>query len=386
MPELTEVFTLPRWRSTRWLVGTDRDVPTDIQHALIGSLFGTLSIFIGGVVNTLLVAALITWHMQKVQFFAWLGLECLVCISRIGLLISARRRARAKRSTHTDLHILLSLAWAFSVGLGTYLSIVSGDWLSAALACLSSAAMVGGICFRNFGAPRMTGLMILLALGPCCLGAIVAREPLFLLTLVQLPVYVVSMTSASFRMNAILVATMQSERENAHRARHDSLTGLLNRASLLAEIRMAMERARAAAPRAALRPALLYLDLDGFKGINDVHGHGCGDELLEQVAERMRAAVPERARVSRIGGDEFVILLHDHRDDEVEALATRLLDEIAAPYTLSNGAEVAISVSIGIAPVPADGQSADAILKVADRALYVAKAEGKGRFHVAAAV
>ncbi|MGT2454404.1 hypothetical protein ACU4GI_14480 [Cupriavidus basilensis] len=74
--------------------------------------------------------------------------------------------------------------------MGSYLSITSSDWLAAALACLSSAAMVGGICFLNFGAPRMTGLMILLALGACCLGAIVAGEPLFPLTLVQLPVYV----------------------------------------------------------------------------------------------------------------------------------------------------------------------------------------------------
>ena len=116
------------------------------------------------------MAALIAWHLQRPQFFARLALECLICVARIGVLLSASRRARAGRSTHTDIHILLSPAWAFSVGLGTFLSITSGDWLAAALACLSSAAMVGGICFRNFGAPRMAGLMILLALGPCCLA------------------------------------------------------------------------------------------------------------------------------------------------------------------------------------------------------------------------
>jgi diguanylate cyclase (GGDEF)-like protein len=297
-------------------------------------------------------------------------------------MVSARQRASTGRSTHTDLHILLSIVWAFSVGLGTYLSITSGDWLAAALACLSSAAMVGGICFRNFGAPRMTGLMILLALGPCCLGAIVEREPLFLLTLIQLPVYVASMTSASFRMNAMLVATMQSERENAHQARHDSLTGLLNRASLLAEIKMAMNHA----PSASQRPALLYMDLDGFKLVNDIHGHGCGDELLQQVAKRMRETVPEGAHVSRIGGDEFVILAIDHGDDGVLALAQQLLRDIGAPYMLTNAGEVVIGVSIGIAHIPVDAQSADAALNIADRALYVAKARGKGGFHVAETV
>lgn len=382
MPQSTEVFTLPRWKITRWLTDTDRDVPTDIKRALIGSLFGTLSIFVGGVINTLLVAALIAWHIQRPAFFAWFGLECLICIARISILVSARRRARTARSTHTDLHLVFSLAWAFSVGLGAYLSITSGNWLAAALACLSSAAMIGGICFRNFGAPRMSGLMILLALGPCCLGAIVAREPLFLLTLIQLPVYVASMTSASFRMHAMLVATMQSERENAHRARHDSMTGLLNRGSLLAEIRAAME-CNASSP---LRSALLYLDLDGFKRVNDVHGHGCGDELLQQVAGRMRATVPEGTHVSRIGGDEFVILLHHHESDDVQALAQRLLRDIAVPYLLANGEKVAIGVSIGITHISPNGQSADAVLNVADRALYVAKARSKGCFHFSEAV
>lgn len=90
MPEMTEVFTLPRWPITRWLTDIDRDVPTDIRQALVRSLFGTLSIFIGGVINTLLVAALIAWHIQQAPFFAWFALECLVCVARISILCSAR--------------------------------------------------------------------------------------------------------------------------------------------------------------------------------------------------------------------------------------------------------------------------------------------------------
>lgn len=381
MPDSTGVFTLPRRQPMKWLVDPGRQVSSDIRHALVGSLFGTMSIFIGGVINTLLVAALITWHLPRKQFFFWLALECMICVARIGVLTSAKRRARAGLPTHTDLHVLLSLVWAFSVGLGTFLSITSGDWLAAALACLSSAAMIGGICFRNFGAPRMTGLMILLALGPCCLGAIVAGEPLFLLTLVQLPVYVVSMTSASFRMNAMLVATMESEQESAHRARHDSLTGLLNRASLLTEIRRSGE----GQGQPLQRLALFYLDLDGFKQVNDIHGHGGGDELLQHVAERMRANVPASACVARIGGDEFVIVLSDEQRDSVRLLADQLLRDISAPYRLSNGAEVTVGVSVGIAHIRPDGHTADAMLGIADRALYMAKARGKGTFHFAEA-
>ncbi|MGO4307181.1 diguanylate cyclase domain-containing protein [Cupriavidus sp. RAF12] len=375
-------YSAPRWRFTRWIAEPGRDTPAEIRKALVGSLFGTLSIFFGGVINTLMVALVITLHLKRPEFYAWLALEAGICASRIVVLFMARRAAQAGRPTPTDLHLVLSLAWAGSVGLGAYLSVTSGDWLAAALACLSCAAMCGGICFRNYGAPRMTALMILLSLGPICLGAIVAAEPLFLLTLLQLPVYILSMTNASLRMNAMVVATMRSERENAHRAHHDSLTGLLNRASLLAEIRDASTR-RLAAGRFL---TLLYLDLDGFKLINDSHGHGCGDELLIRVGERLRGAVPGRGLVYRIGGDEFVILLRNETEHSVQALAQELLHEVGTPYLLPDGLQAQLGVSIGIAHVRPEAHTADAILSMADRALYRAKAQGRGQYRFAAAL
>ena len=203
-----QVYSAPRWPFTRWVAEPGRDVPAEIREALVGSLFGTLSIFFGGILNTLMVATVITLHLRRPEFLVWLGLEAVICLARVVVLFRARAAARQGRATPTDLHILLTLAWAASVGLGAYLSVISGDWLSAAMACLSAAAMCGGICFRNYGAPRLTALMILLSLGPICAGALQAHEPLFLLTLLQLPVYVFSMTSASFRMNAMVVATM----------------------------------------------------------------------------------------------------------------------------------------------------------------------------------
>lgn len=227
----------------------------------------------------------------------------------------------------------------------------------------------------------MTGLMILFALGPCVAGAIVARELLFMLTLVQLPIYIVSMTSAAFRMNAMLVATMESERESDHRARHDALTGLPNRLSLLHEIQQITARLHGTHRRLAV----FYLDLDGFKEINDRHGHGCGDEVLRQVADRIRGMLPESIQAFRIGGDEFVVLLGEAERNDLQLLAQRLLHVIHAHYTLSNGIEVRIGSSIGIAHIEPDGQAPDAILEAADRALYIAKSRGKGRFHFAEA-
>ena len=374
-----QVYSAPRWRFMRWIAEPGRDVPAEIRDALVGSLFGTLSIFFGGILNTLMVAVVITLHLQRPAFYVWLGIEIFICLARVAVLFRARRAAREGRATPTDLHLLLTMAWAASVGMGAFLSVFSGDWLCAALACLSGAAMCGGICFRNYGAPRLTAMMIMLSLGPICVGALLVREPVFLLTLLQLPVYVTSMTSASFRMNAMVVATMRSERENAHRARHDSLTGLLNRSSLLAEIREA-SALRMAAGRYL---TLLYMDLDGFKPVNDMHGHGSGDELLVRVGERLRGAVPGRGLVYRIGGDEFVIVLRNESRQSVRALAGELLREVSASYLLSSGHRVELGVSIGIAHVRPDGLTADDILHLADRALYRAKAQGKGQFQFA---
>ena len=96
--------------------------------------------------------------------------------------------------------------------------------------------MVGGICFRNFGAPRLAGTMIVMSLGLCLPGAALAGEPLLFLVFAQAPMYLFAMTAAAFRLNKMLVATMRGERENDHRARHDALTGLQNRMGLADQV------------------------------------------------------------------------------------------------------------------------------------------------------
>jgi diguanylate cyclase (GGDEF)-like protein len=363
------LFSLPRWRLTRWLTDAGRDVPNDIRAALIGSLFGTLPIFAGGVLNTLAVSTLVAFRIPHKPFLIWCALEYAICLVRLIVLVIARRAAAERRETPTDLYILLGLAWAGSVGYGTFVSVVSGDWVVATLACLSAAAMVGGISFRNFGAPRLAGGMIVLTLGSCCLAAPFAGEPLLLITFLQIPFYLASMSAAGFRLNKMLVATMRAERENAFRARHDVLTGLPNRAYL----REAIE-----ARRDGLA-ALLYLDLDGFKAVNDTHGHGTGDQLLQAVADRLRKSTRPSDVVARIGGDEFVILTDVLASAALIAFSERLVAEISVPYALGPDRMATIGVSIGIALAPEHGTDLASLLAAADEALYEAKALGRSR-------
>ncbi|MEW6644613.1 MAG: GGDEF domain-containing protein [Pseudomonadota bacterium] len=373
------IYSLPRWRVTRWLAECGSDVPEDIRIALIGNLYGSLSVFAGGTLNTLAVAAVIALHAPTAPFIAWLIIEIAICLTRLAVLLVARRRALAHRPTPTDLNIVLSLAWSGGVGYGVIASLASGDWVVATLACLSAGAMVGGICFRNFSAPRLTGIMIVLSMGAALPGALIAGEPLMFVVALQIPLYLTAMTAACFRLNRMLIATMRAEREKDYHARHDALTGLANRAELASTLKQ-----RLTAPDGRGQSlAVLYLDLDGFKTVNDTHGHAAGDRLLEAVAKRMRQALRQGDLPARMGGDEFVALTAVSDADEAIALAQRLIDAIGTAYQLGLGSPARVGVSVGIAMAPASGGDAEDLLAAADAALYMAKSAGGSRCQLA---
>ncbi len=302
-------------------------------------------------------------------------LELAICLARLAILLAAHRAIRLHRPTPTDLYLLFSMAWSLSLGLGAMASIASGDWLVAMLACMSTAAMISGICFRNFGAPRFAGLMILISLGPLVLYIALLGEPVLYIMIYQIPMYLAAMTGAAFRLNRMLITTMQAERENSRRAHQDALTGLLNRAGFVD----GLEAKLAQSIRENRSFALFFSDLDAFKPINDTFGHAAGDQVLKVVAERLRKAVPEGAAIARMGGDEFVALVDGITADQALAMGQRIVDEIAAPYQIDGEPPVTIGASVGIALAPDHGSQVDELLVVADMALYEAKSGGKSR-------
>jgi diguanylate cyclase (GGDEF)-like protein/PAS domain S-box-containing protein len=157
---------------------------------------------------------------------------------------------------------------------------------------------------------------------------------------------------------------------------HDQLTGLANRALFRDRVRHAVERRR----RTQVDVAVLFLDLDDFKVVNDTFGHAIGDELLREVGNRIRASLREVDTAARLGGDEFAILLDDPAD--AVGAARRVLEALDEPYLLSDVA-VASHGSIGIAIAqPGADVDAESLLRDADVAMYLAKRNGKGRFEV----
>lgn len=161
---------------------------------------------------------------------------------------------------------------------------------------------------------------------------------------------------------------------NTHQC--DGLTNTPNRALMLDR----MEHAIDMTERGAMRLAVLYIDLDQFKKINDMHGHMIGDEVLQLVARRLEASVRASDTVSRFGGDEFLVLLTEISQASDAALAAvTLLSAIAAPSGL-NGGTVPVSASMGIAMYPGDGKDAPTLISRADEAMYRAKRQGGGGF------
>jgi diguanylate cyclase (GGDEF)-like protein/PAS domain S-box-containing protein len=168
---------------------------------------------------------------------------------------------------------------------------------------------------------------------------------------------------------------METRQRLHYLAHHDALTGLANRALLFDHL----ENALAQAERSEHMVALLYLDLDRFKSVNDGLGHGIGDRLLKAIAERLDRCVREADTVARLGGDEFVILLPSTRHvDEPAHVAQNLIELLRTPFVIDSGLELFATASIGITVFPIDGEDAETLLRNADLAMYRAKSRGGG--------
>lgn len=160
---------------------------------------------------------------------------------------------------------------------------------------------------------------------------------------------------------------------------HDSLTGLPNRVLMLDRLEQAIAKGR----RSRRRVAVLFIDLDGFKLINDRYGHQIGDDVLSVVADRLRSVLRPGDTLARLGGDEFVVLCEELDDaTKAEAVAARMTEVLTAPFRLANGRYVPLSASIGVAFADEGGSRLESILGAADAAMYLAKRAGGARYVV----
>lgn len=179
--------------------------------------------------------------------------------------------------------------------------------------------------------------------------------------------------AAESELRQTLDSVQASEKLLREQAYYDHLTGLANRALLVDRFQLAIERSK----RSRIPFAAVMIDLNNFKTINDKHGHAAGDQVLVTVGKRLLETVRASDTVSRMGGDEFVLIIESVDDRrELASIGQKLIDMLAEKVTLDSGAVVSVGGSLGFALYPGDGGSMDSVLQVADQAMYDCKTSG----------
>ena len=363
-----------------WLaVGPDVQ-PSEVQNQLLHqSLTKTKTLVISVVASstTAIVAAIMT---AAPWAYVWVLAELIVGIVRLWLMDSRSRTVLSGQRGSAVAPILAGLTAFIVVSTGCSLCIASGQWPLISMSGIGLASLIGAVSSRNAGTPRYGIVLISILTIPYSFAAFVSPIPHLFIIGIQLPLYACGVIFVMLENYKVLLNLYRSERENRRLAQYDPLTGLPNRVMNLKRFDELLAASRTQSDRTQNGFTVFCLDLDGFKDVNDRFGHAAGDALLIGLAGRLRDCVRTVDFVSRIGGDEFVILLPAISPAEAAVIAKRIITRVEAPFELGFPAPVNVGISIGSARVPDDGETTDALLRSADRAMYAAKKRGKGLF------
>lgn len=260
---------------------------------------------------------------------------------------------------HPLLHLItVSLVFAFGAGV---------------VSRISMRPMICSVSLLLASVPTVIGLAAHALTG----GLLELHTELFGLAAVILAAITGLSLNTVFYLNGAITSAFRLRHDLTSMAKQDALTGLPNRLRLTERFQDSIARVGEGDRKLAVH----FLDLDGFKAVNDLHGHPTGDALLQLVSHRLTSMVRAEDTVARLGGDEFVVVqaLIAHRG-EAEMLARRVIKQLSAPYEVE-GKTLSISVSIGIAVAPEQGLDLERLAACADAALYRSKRDGKGRFY-----
>ena len=372
MAEERYAFTRPNIALLRWLTDPGLGVPPQIGMVLLGELFASPKAVIAGVLNGLILNVVALFIHSGMIFAAFVVADVALVSARILVVQRAVRAASRGLQTPTDLYLVTASLWCALQGAMAFTALQTNSLALQLLSATTVMSLIGPICARNYAAPRYALTLIGLCDLPFVAGAALSSNPWLLMLVLQTPLFLFGTVIIIRRFHAMAVANLTAEQSNYDRARQDSLTGLLNRFGLTE-----MLDVQCAVPPHQF--ILFYLDLDGFKPINDEFGHQAGDRILQAVACWLQAVSHQGDIVSRLGGDEFVIVAPGLSPSNGAAYAQAIIRQITAErYTLDGGGTVQIGISVGFACAPEDGLAGDDLHRKADTALYEAKAAGRG--------
>lgn len=357
----------PRSSVIRWIAHIGDDVPPELRLRLLSNIFASKIPLLMGSINNVTVTLVAYYRLESPVL---LTLACLECV-----LLAARLMLLRRHDKPTDLLFVGGLLWVSLQAVTIWLVVRSGDVPSMIVVLATSLAVIGGIIARNFATPRYAFAQVL-AIDLTFKTAFLSVNPTFApLILAQTLIFVMYNLTSLKQHREMALRAMRAEIESREQAFTDPLTKLANRRGLAAQAD------RMAAKEDSL--VLFYIDLDGFKGVNDRLGHGAGDSLLQEVGTRLKGLFSDRTAICRLGGDEFLVLGSHSGDDEIRACGARIVAALSVPYATEENSLALIGASVGAARWKENGGSLELCMAAADGALYRAKADGKGRCAIA---
>jgi diguanylate cyclase (GGDEF)-like protein len=356
-----------------WLLDPLVDLAPPVRAALIGGLDVSFPGIVTSYINfgaMIIVCCILT---RSALFFSLLALHIGLSVLRTAGLMLVWRGGAVWR---TDFYIFSTLAWCLCEGTVSGAAVYSGLMPLAVLGTATAVAPLGALAARNFPAPRFAFGIVLSIDAPFVLCCTASPDHWLLLMTWFTPGFLLAIWTSIKYYQRLMIQHHEARFASSVQASSDPLTGALNRRGL----------AEALANGAGTCLTLFYMDLDGFKQVNDRHGHTAGDVLLKLVTARLRAVARAEDSVARLGGDEFSLGAPGLPPAAAETMAARIVAAVShEPYDLGGGIVARVGVSVGYACSPEDGVGIEALSARADAALYEVKQRGKGSWQRAAA-
>ncbi len=378
MPSAVSTTVLLR-RLLRWLIDSKAE-GHEVRRAMQLTLLEPPHLSILGFFWTQ-AAALIAWQLTAHWWaLAWMGTDTLLFVLRLRNSRRMRQAAERQQRLPTAPLFVVQMMWVSTIACGTFLTVSEPDVRLILIGTVLAVGFCGYVVSRFQAFPRCALPCIHGLWGGLFAGLLASPIPGAASMAWLMPAGAAAFHMMLMLNHDIIATALRAQQENRRLSMHDPLTELPNRLMLRERLTQLCNRLGAGAGGGGgpVGFAVLCLDLDDFKTVNDRHGHAAGDWLLKSVSGHLLASVRTHDLVCRIGGDEFVLLLPGASEAEAIAIAERLLSAVAQPHDPGDPVSVHARVSVGIAMAPRHGTRPDELLAAADAGLYAAKRAGKG--------
>jgi diguanylate cyclase (GGDEF)-like protein len=360
---------------TRLVLGNLADATPAVRERMLATVPTTpISLLFYSITLVMICATAVYISDYAAWAWVWLGLSVAMIAWRALHPALALRRGKPRPLLGIMISAGLSMA---SFGFGSAASLLTGDVALITISLSGAMGVVAGLATRWAALPRPAITTMVLTMAPPVV-VLMSKGGVQVLAALVIIFVVISIASFTQHNQENLLAAISAEDMHRRMAQTDHLTGLANRAQLTRQMALACQELPLASGNRGRRFAVLYIDLDGFKAINDNHGHAAGDEILQRVADCLRQSSGPEEMVARIGGDEFVVLLRDADALTARAVADEIIAAISREHRIGDGRALRVGCSVGICLAPEQGREPETLLARADAALYDVKNQGKG--------